>query len=47
MERMLSEPRPLLANENEGLLGRDDGRAMRVLAGYLEPPHRFKREQDC
>lgn len=36
---------PLLAYKNPGFLDSDDGRPLRILAEYLEPLHRMKREQ--
>jgi uncharacterized protein (TIGR00730 family) len=36
---------PTLAYKNLGFLDSDDGRALRILAEYLEPLYRFKREQ--
>lgn len=45
MDRPLSEQRAVLAYKNEGFLDSDEGRPMRILAEYLEPLHRFEREQ--
>ncbi len=46
MQDSLSLPEgPQLAYRNHDFLDSDDGRALRILAEYLEPMHRFKREQ--
>jgi uncharacterized protein (TIGR00730 family) len=45
MERSLSALQPRLAYKNADFLDSDDGRPMRILAEYLEPLHRFRREQ--
>lgn len=41
----LTEHRAPLAYENPGFLGGPDGRALRILAEYMEPLARFRRER--
>jgi len=41
---MTTDRRPRLAYENREFLESDDGRALRILAEYLEPLRRFRRE---
>ena len=38
-------PDPLLAYHNSEFVDSDDGRALRILAEYLEPLYRFRREK--
>ena len=42
---VLSSPSPLLAFRNRDFVESDEGRPLRILAEYLEPLYRFRREQ--